>query len=135
MARARTKTHSDDSKKKRHADDDKAKKRTKKAAGVEAAPAEPVPEPEPEEREAQDEESTGADEARGEDGENAAPKPVLTPMGPHAVRDDDIQEAQLRGESAVAEAEAAAGEMQAPAEGENKLQTLKLNDLKRVKIT
>ncbi|MCC6337387.1 MAG: transcription termination factor Rho [Myxococcales bacterium] len=67
-----------------------------------------------------------------EDG-NERPRPVLTPIN-RAVRDDDIQEAHVRGEEAVSAAEEPADA--GPANGDDKqLQVLDLVELKRMKIT
>ncbi len=81
----------------------------------------------------------GGDE--GDDGDERV-KPVLTPMN-RPVRDDELQEAQLSGEDVVKQGEAAtssdlerpASDTSASAPPQGQLQVLKLNDLKRMKIT
>ena len=136
MARARSKSDSEESTKKRRPakEEEKPKKRpVKKAAEEEPAAAEleelKPSDDAPEEREERDEAPDADDEG--------APRPVLTPMN-RAVRDDELQEARISGEG---EAEAPASETQQDADanegtGEKKqLQVLKLTDLKRMKIT
>ena len=138
MARAPAKS---DKKRAAKKNDDDKKKKGKRAAA--ASEVEEIPDP-PEADEERDEASVGdADERdsdEGEDGE-ARVKPVLTPMANRAVRDDDIREAQISGEELVKteQAEAPASNDAADAAAENaphaQLQELKLNDLKRMKIT
>ncbi|MDP1823023.1 MAG: transcription termination factor Rho [Archangium sp.] len=138
MARARSKSDSEETTKKRRPakEEEKPKKRpVKKAAEEEPAAAEleelKPSDDAPEERQERDEAREGDDEG--------APKPVLTPMN-RAVRDDELQEARISGEG-EAEAEASTTEAQQDADanegtGEKKqLQVLKLTDLKRMKIT
>ncbi len=125
----RSKPEADESPKKRaKKDDDKPKKKVR--AKTEDAP-----------EQAEDtgrDETSDDDEADDGDEENAKPKPMLTPVA-RPVRDDDIQEAQL--EASVAEAPALPASAQPeplaePArEGEGPTEILKLNDLKRMKIT
>ncbi|MEW5738566.1 MAG: transcription termination factor Rho [Myxococcota bacterium] len=67
-----------------------------------------------------------------EDG-NERPRPVLTPIN-RAVRDDDIQEAHVRGEEAVTATEETPEAPAAPADDKH-LQVLDLVELKRMKIT
>ncbi len=140
MARAPAKSDKKRAAKKN--DDEKAKKKVKRAV---AAPSEveEIPDP-PEADDERDEETEGdVDERDGEEGEDGEKrvKPVLTPMANRAVRDDDIREAQISGEELVKteQAEAPANNDAADAAAENapheQLQELKLNDLKRMKIT
>jgi transcription termination factor Rho len=139
MARAPAKS---DKKRAKKSDDEKVKKKGKRAAASSAEVEEEIPDPVDADDDEGDEGAEGADEGderdegdEGEEGE-ARVKPVLTPMN-RAVRDDDIREAQISGEEVVKheapEAEAA------PASDESEphphLQELKLNDLKRMKIT
>ncbi len=143
--KARSKADHDDASKKRRArpEEDKPKKRVihRKGPGepapeeappvvVEAAPEvveEPVETPEREEER--------PEELLGEDGEPRV-RPIMTPMGVHAVRDDDLNEAQVTGEQVITTPEAPPeGERNPDAPGEHQLQVLKLNDLKRMKIT
>jgi transcription termination factor Rho len=134
MARAPAKSDKKRAKKK---DDEPKKKKVRAVAAAPEEVEEAIPDPEDDERDDSDDEaeSSADDEGDGEDGEGRV-KPVLTPMN-RAVRDDDIQEAQLAGESAVkeeaAEAEAPAANDESPPHAH--LQELKLNDLKRMKIT
>jgi transcription termination factor Rho len=132
MARAPAKSDKKRAKKK---DDEPKKKKVRAAAAEEVE--ETIPDPEDDEREARDDDADEArdDEGEGEDGEPRV-KPVLTPMN-RAVRDDDLQEAQISGEAVVKE-DAPEPEAAAPSdEGapHAHLQELKLNDLKRMKIT
>jgi transcription termination factor Rho len=135
MARAAAKP---DKKRPAKKEDDRKKKVVKRPTPVEAE-VEEIPDP----VEA-DDESEGAaglgeehdsDEGQDSDEEGQRVKPVLTPMN-RAVRDDDIREGQISGEEVVkteAEQDAAAQtEENAP---HAQLQELKLNDLKRMKIT
>lgn len=136
MARAPAKS---DKKRAAKKNDDEKKKKVKRAAA--ASEVEEIPDP-PEADEERDEE-TDADERDGDEGEDGEGrvKPVLTPMANRAVRDDDIREAQISGEELVKteQAEAPANTDAAEAAAENaphaQLQELKLNDLKRMKIT
>jgi transcription termination factor Rho len=142
MARARTKSESEETPKKRRLrDDEKPKKRAAKkpAEAEEPRPSEDEFEGGEETREEEAEKSGSAEDERAEaepeldeDG-NERPRPVLAPVH-RAVRDDDIQEAHARGEEVVAAPE----EPEAPVvtAGDDKhLQVLHLTDLKRMKIT
>ena len=138
MAPARTsKSSADTSKKRRSKDDEKPKK---KPTSRRAAEEETESGPELEEvaaRGAAADESTATEEReeRRDDGDEERPRPVLTPVN-HAVRDDDLQEARITGETAEQTTEAAAeAAEEAAGQGEKKLQVLKLTDLKRMKIT
>ncbi|MCU0700025.1 MAG: transcription termination factor Rho [Myxococcaceae bacterium] len=129
MARAPAKSDKKRAKKK---DDEPKKKKARVAAAEEVE--ETIPDPEDDERD--DEADQGRDdEGEGEDGE-ARVKPVLTPMN-RAVRDDDIREAQISGEAVVKEEapEAEASPSSDESAPHPQLQELKLNDLKRMKIT
>jgi transcription termination factor Rho len=155
MARATAKP--DPKKRAKKHEEEKPKKRPVKRAGpVEVAPAPEAVDDEAVEAssapdgEEQDLENEGRDDGRdeGDDGEERV-KPVLTPMN-RPVRDDELQEAQLSGEDVVKQGEAAtssdqggdverhasdasASDATEPPHGQ--LQVLKLNDLKRMKIT
>ncbi|PZR11442.1 MAG: transcription termination factor Rho [Archangium gephyra] len=138
MAPARTsKSSADTSKKRRSKDDEKPKK---KPTSRRAAEEDTESGPELEEvaaRGAAADESTATEEReeRRDDGDEERPRPVLTPVN-HAVRDDDLQEARITGETAEQTTEAAAeAAEEAAGQGEKKLQVLKLTDLKRMKIT
>jgi transcription termination factor Rho len=82
-------------------------------------------------------EERDAESDRDADGDDEKPRPVMTPMN-RAVRDDDIQDAAARGESAMTEPAEPAVEAVGQQDGSapaSQLQTLKLTDLKRMKIT
>jgi transcription termination factor Rho len=68
------------------------------------------------------------------DGDGEAAKPAVAASN-HAVRDDDLQEARLAGESAVADSGGEDSNAESNGEPAKKLQVLKLTDLKRMKIT
>ncbi len=112
-------------------DDEKPKKKVKRAAEEETPETDEAEEGREEEGDEAEEESSEPE--LDEDGE-PRPKPVLTPIS-RALRDDDIREAQLTGEEVVKAEEPepppAADEQASHAH----LQELKLNDLKRMKIT
>ncbi|MDP3234741.1 MAG: transcription termination factor Rho [Myxococcales bacterium] len=115
-------------------EDEKKKKVVKRAAPAEAE-VEEIPDPvEADDNERDEEGDVDEGEETDEDGRPRV-KPVMTPMN-RAVRDDDIREGQISGEQVVkseAEQDAAAQvEENAP---HAQLQELKLNDLKRMKIT
>ncbi len=121
-------------------DDEKPKKRVAKKSVEAEEPAER--EPEVDEAEAAAENDSDRDErdeaSDQDDGENA-PRPVLTPIV-RPVRDDDIQEAQMVGETPAEEAPSTEAAPSAGSDNERdssrqQLQVLKLNDLKRMKIT
>jgi transcription termination factor Rho len=144
MARARSKSESDEAPKKRRVrhEDEKPKKRHRKPDEPEAARAkagdvgafagEAFETSRDDELESEDR-AESDDRSEGEEGQ--APAPVLTPMN-RAVRDDDLQEAQIRGESAVAETHVSVEQPQGNDQrSEKHLQVLKLTDLKRMKIT
>jgi transcription termination factor Rho len=144
MANARSK--STDHKKKpaprKHEDDKKKKVVKARPAAPAAVEVAEVEEPEEVLEAAGDEGDEGEETDTASDGPeldedgNEKPRASLTPVN-HAVRDDDIQEARLSGEALVTEPEPVP-EAPAAAEagGEDKhLQTLKLTDLKRMKIT
>jgi transcription termination factor Rho len=132
-------------------DEEKPKKRSRRSvssAPVEEAPAVDRDEDADRERDEaalDDTDETNGGQVEGDDGDengeadDAGPdetaprvRPVLTPMH-RAVRDDDIREAQIAGEEVVrSDEEPEAPEDEAP---HPHLQELKLNDLKRMKIT
>jgi transcription termination factor Rho len=135
MARAPAKSDKKRAKKK---DDEPKKKKVRAAASDEVE--ETIPDPEGDERDDADDES-GRDDGEGEDGDDrdegeARVAPVLTPMN-RAVRDDDIREAQISGEAVVKQDAPEPDAAPAPDDGspQVQLQELKLNDLKRMKIT
>jgi transcription termination factor Rho len=149
---ANTRSKSPDHKKKPtprgKSDDEKKKKPVKRAPEVPAAAA-PHQRPailETEEtREPEELEGDREDEVREPDVDengNERPRASLTPVS-HAVRDDDIQEARLSGDSAVTEGEPPGEISPLPENGggtgsgseDQHLQALKLTDLKRMKIT
>jgi transcription termination factor Rho len=134
MARARSKSDSDETSKKRRGgrEEEKPKKRpVKKAAATEESGRE-LEDLRPSEAEAGEE----REERRDADGDDEGkPKPVLTPMN-RAMRDDDLQEARLAGEAQEESEAAPEAEQGAEPQVEQKqLQVLKLTDLKRMKIT
>ncbi|HEY1088865.1 MAG TPA: transcription termination factor Rho [Archangium sp.] len=134
MARARSKSDSDETSKKRRGgrEEEKPKKRpVKKAAAPEESGRE-LEDLRPSEAEAGEE----REERRDADGDDEGkPKPVLTPMN-RAMRDDDLQEARLAGEAQEESEAAPEAEQGAEPQVEQKqLQVLKLTDLKRMKIT
>ena len=138
MASSRSKSDAHKKKPASRAKHDEKKKPTRR---VEAAPveelevvAEQVETGDVDQGEERDAEVSDAD---GDD--DAKPRPVMTPMN-RAVRDDDIQDAAARGESAMTEpaepvVEAAAPQGEGAGAPASQLQTLKLTDLKRMKIT
>ena len=80
---------------------------------------------------------SGSDREERDDREengDEAPAPAV-PQGNHAVRDDDLQEARLSGEAAVADSGNEDSGSESSGEPAKKLQILKLTDLKRMKIT
>ncbi len=133
MAPARTsKSSADTSKKRRSKDDDKPKKKpTRRASDDEQESGPELEEVAGKAVEAADS-ADERDERRDAD-EEGAPAPAAA-VGTHAVRDDDLQEARISGEAAVAEASESDGPSESEG-GEKKLQVLKLTDLKRMKIT
>ncbi len=138
MARARSKSESDETSKKRRPaarEEEKPKKRpVKKAAVVEEPAAAELEELRP--SEAREEERAERQESNGETDDDGRPRPVMTPMN-RAVRDDELQEARLSGENVVPEQQQQAESEAEPerADGAKRLQVLKLTDLKRMKIT
>ncbi|MFO0598535.1 MAG: transcription termination factor Rho [Myxococcaceae bacterium] len=133
MAQARSKAQDSKSPRRRGKDDEKPKKKAKGRAAEEETSDGPeleevsasAAEAEPEEREERDE--------RPDRDEGEAPVAAAV-AGNHAVRDDDLQEARLSGEAAVADG-GESSEESGDAAPARKLQVLKLNDLKRMKIT
>ena len=141
MARARSKSESDETSKKRRPaarEEEKPKKRpVKKAAAAPAAEERAAAELEElRPSEAREEERVERNESNGETDDDGRPRPVLTPMN-RAVRDDELQEARLSGENVVPETQQAESdaEPERAADGAKRLQVLKLTDLKRMKIT
>ncbi len=146
MASTRSKSDSHKKKPASRAKHEDEKKKKPAARKVEAAPVEAAAADEPElEPDLEDEALEAGEADQDEPGdEDERPRPVLTPMN-RAVRDDDIQDAAARGESAMteptADAPAEAPRQQPDAQNgdgppsDHHLQTLKLTDLKRMKIT
>ncbi|MDP2276412.1 MAG: transcription termination factor Rho [Archangium sp.] len=138
MARARSKSESDETSKKRRPaarEEEKPKKRpVKKAAAVEEPAAAELEELRP--SEAREEERAEREDSNGETDDDGRPRPVMTPMN-RAVRDDELQEARLSGENVVPEQQQSEteAEPERAADGAKRLQVLKLTDLKRMKIT
>ncbi len=132
MAQARSKSSSSSSKKRPARDDDKPKKKPVRKAAEEvendAPELEDVAQTAAEEDSGDDRDSRDRDETEGE-----APVAAAAPSN-HAVRDDDLQEARLAGESAVADTSGDESNNES-SEPQKKLQVLKLTDLKRMKIT
>jgi transcription termination factor Rho len=139
MARARSKSDSEETPKKRRSrsDEDRSKKRTKKGVEADAdsvhdVAADPVAKEDDDERDVADEDRTGQEERELDEDGTERPRPVLTPVN-RAVRDDDLQEAQLRGEPAVSASEESPEPP--PVADDKHLQVLNLVELKRMKIT
>ena len=135
MARARSKSETEKKRSRSKPEEEKVKRRvTKRVEGpAPVAASTPPVKAEPDVEEGADEERA-EEELDASEEEEGPPRPVLTPLH-RAVRDDDIQEAQLRGESAVEEEAVPEPTPSPDVEGDKHLQTLKLTDLKRMKIT
>jgi transcription termination factor Rho len=121
MPKARSKSDEDTKRRAKKHDDDKPKRKAKaKAAPVEREPEPDAPEP---------------DAERRDEGDDEAPRPVLTPIS-RPMRDDDIQEAQLEGQEAEsAPAAHAANDEGNEVSADGPREVLRLNDLKQMKIT
>jgi transcription termination factor Rho len=141
MASTRSKSDAHKKKPASRAKHDEKKKPTKRVEA--AAPAEEleVVAAESAQTEGLEDQGEERDEADARDGDDdeSKPRPVMTPMN-RAVRDDDIQDAAARGESAMTEptepvVEAAPAQTDGTGAPPSQLQTLKLTDLKRMKIT
>ncbi len=126
-------------------DDEKPKKRVVKKVVEASAPPDADRDRELDDDEGENDSDERREEGRDRDGEEGdSPRPVMTPMV-RAVRDDDIQESQMAGEEPAAEVPAtdsgstaggsAQNENDAQESSGEQLQVLKLNDLKRMKIT
>ncbi|MBL8912577.1 MAG: transcription termination factor Rho [Archangium sp.] len=140
MAQARSK--SDSSKKPRRGskDDDKPKKKPSSRRSPEEETENDGPELEDVAASAaadSSSEESGSDREDRDDREengDETPRPAVA-QGNHAVRDDDLQEARLTGEAAVADSGGEDSGSDSNGEPAKKLQVLKLTDLKRMKIT